>query len=209
MIIFIENHRQADYTVMKSIDLLVGSRIRERRFQARLSLDGLASRIGLNAVLLLRYEKGEARVPAPVMMKLCNALGARAADFFEPKQNDPTPLLRLTPDPARAQPQAQPQAQPLPPPRPRDRRLAASLDRLARAERGVRLQDRLIARQAGLVEQFERDGDADLARIGRSLLSLFEATRALSIRDRNRLQAEMAGHASPMAPAAETPPPPA
>jgi len=207
MIIFIENHRQADDTVMKSIDLLVGSRIRERRFQARLSLDGLASRIGLNAVLLLRYEKGEARVPAPVMMKLCNALGARAADFFEPKPNDPAPLLRLTPDPAPTPARGQPQAQPLPPPRPRDRRLAASLDRLARAERGVRLQERLIARQAGLVEQLERDGDADLARIGRSLLSLFEATRALSIRDRNRLQAEMAGHAGALASTAETPPP--
>lgn len=191
---------------MKSIDLLVGSRIRERRFQARLSLDGLASRIGLNAVLLLRYEKGEARVPAPVMMKPCVALGARPSEFFEQQPTDPAPAdqtIRVAPI---AVP-AQTQAQPLPPARPRDRRLAASLDRLARAERGVRLQERLIARQAGLVEQLERDGDADLARIGRSLLSLFEATRALSIRDRNRLQAEMAGHSGGLVPAAETPPP--
>lgn len=67
---------------MNAIDLLVGARLRERRFQARLSLAELASCIGVSPARLLSFEDGRERVPAQVLVRLCDALGIGLADIF-------------------------------------------------------------------------------------------------------------------------------
>lgn len=74
---------------MNAIDLLVGGRLREKRFQARLSLAELAARIGATPPRLLRFEDGHERVPAEILVRLCRALDVSPAEIFALKPNQP------------------------------------------------------------------------------------------------------------------------
>nr|WP_246664666.1 helix-turn-helix transcriptional regulator [Rhodoblastus acidophilus] len=74
---------------MSDIDLLVGARLREKRFQARLSLSELAARIGAPPARLLRFEDGQERVPAQILAAFCRALEVKPAEIFALKTNKP------------------------------------------------------------------------------------------------------------------------
>jgi transcriptional regulator with XRE-family HTH domain len=148
---------------MKAIDLHIGARLREKRFQSRLTLQGLASRVGISAHRLLRYENGEERIPAEIVMGLCNALDLRPSYLFESTPSGAESL--------RTQERAL------------TRTVAGSYRHFASAdnvaEDVIALREELIARQVSAVDAGGRDRDAELARIARRLLMLFQQTRAL------------------------------
>jgi transcriptional regulator with XRE-family HTH domain len=141
------------FSAMNSINLIVGARIRQRRFQVRMNIADLARRAGISPDRLLRYEEGRERIPADCVARLCRALDMRPADIFAPPSEPEGAAVRV-----------------------HHGRDAANLTQAV-----------LVARQAALVAKLERQGCADLASIGRRLLTNVEVSRALFLRDLQRL----------------------
>ncbi|WP_187969232.1 helix-turn-helix domain-containing protein [Aquibium microcysteis] len=65
------------------IDESVGSRIRARRLNMRLSQEKLADRIGVTFQQVQKYENGANRVSASRLQAIANALDVRPSFFFE------------------------------------------------------------------------------------------------------------------------------
>ena len=65
------------------IDLLVGSRVRQRRMQRGMSQEGLAAQLGLTVPQLQKYEKGVNRIGASRLHKIAGLLGVPIGTFFE------------------------------------------------------------------------------------------------------------------------------
>ncbi|MCW2282924.1 transcriptional regulator with XRE-family HTH domain [Rhodoblastus acidophilus] len=76
---------------MSEIDIVVGARLREKRFQARLSLAELAARIGATSARVLRFEDGQERLPAHMLAEFCRALEVNPAEIFALKTGKPEP----------------------------------------------------------------------------------------------------------------------
>lgn len=64
------------------IDVQVGARLRELRFQNSLSVHALAQAVGVTETRLLMFENGEARIDAMVMADMCRSLNVRPGAFF-------------------------------------------------------------------------------------------------------------------------------
>jgi len=65
------------------IDLLVGSRVRQRRMQRGMSQEGLAAQLGLTVPQLQKYEKGVNRIGASRLHKIAGLLGVPIGALFE------------------------------------------------------------------------------------------------------------------------------
>jgi len=72
----------ADANPPNPVDALVGSRLRERRLQCGVALQGLSAQTGVSTARLLRFEKGLERIPAATMVRFCGALDIHVAYFF-------------------------------------------------------------------------------------------------------------------------------
>ena len=65
------------------IDLLVGSRVRQRRMQRGMSQEGLAAQLGLTVPQVQKYETGVNRIGASRLHKIAGLLGVPIGAFFE------------------------------------------------------------------------------------------------------------------------------
>jgi transcriptional regulator with XRE-family HTH domain len=65
-----------------SVDVYVGARVRERRTALGLSLDELATRIGVVAQQLQKYETGANRISASRLFEVATALAVPVAWFY-------------------------------------------------------------------------------------------------------------------------------
>ncbi len=66
------------------IDRAVGKQLHDKRTEKEISLEHLASRLGISATELRGFECGDIRIDSRVMLKMCNLLNVRPAYFFEP-----------------------------------------------------------------------------------------------------------------------------
>jgi transcriptional regulator with XRE-family HTH domain len=64
------------------IDRLVGSRVRQRRMQIRMSQGELATALGLTVPQVQKYEKGVNRIGASRLHKIAGLLGVPIGAFF-------------------------------------------------------------------------------------------------------------------------------
>jgi transcriptional regulator with XRE-family HTH domain len=64
------------------IDVLVGSRIRERRLASGMSQEALARHLGLSFQQIQKYERGTNRVSASILYTIATALKIRVRDLF-------------------------------------------------------------------------------------------------------------------------------
>jgi len=155
---------------MNNVDVHVGARVREKRFQARLTVAVLASRAGVGAAQLLRYENGQERIPAQILVKLCRTLDMPVSHVFDMTPGRPGDQraagFRIV-------------GVDRPSPHPRPHIVAKTREILPQTREMLMQHDALIARQAGIVARLECDGPADLAQLGRQ-------TQALPIRDVER-----------------------
>jgi transcriptional regulator with XRE-family HTH domain len=74
------------------LDALVGERLRVLRLQCGLSPALLASRIGVSAAEIARFEAGLMRIGATRLLRLADALGVHVSAFFDAGR--PQPCLR-------------------------------------------------------------------------------------------------------------------
>ena len=65
------------------IDLLVGSRVRQRRMQLGMSQEQLAEHLGLTVPQVQKYETGVNRIGASRLHKIAGLLGVPIGTFFE------------------------------------------------------------------------------------------------------------------------------
>lgn len=65
------------------IDLLIGSKVREKRLIMGLSQDALAKCIGLTFQQIQKYERGINRISVSRLLNICNALNAPVNYFLE------------------------------------------------------------------------------------------------------------------------------
>lgn len=82
----------------------IGSRIRELRKKAGLSISQLAALVGISQPYLSQIEREERQCPIDVLQRICSVLGISMAEFFT-VTNNPIPIpphLRLLLDEARA-----------------------------------------------------------------------------------------------------------
>lgn len=77
-------------TKINPVDAFVGARLREIRFQRRVSLNRLSSGVSLTPARILAYENGEERIAARVMFDLCSVLNVSPGEFFERSKNSAT-----------------------------------------------------------------------------------------------------------------------
>jgi transcriptional regulator with XRE-family HTH domain len=157
---------------MNSIDSHIGARLRQKRFQSRLTVASLACRIGIDGAQLLRYENGQERIPAQVLLKFCRVLEISISHLFE--------LTSAGAETGQAAPRDaqcdRPRLHSIPQARPARREAPPPTGEV------LSLHDVMIARQAGLVARLENEGHADLARLGQESLALFRETQKLLIR---------------------------
>ena len=66
------------------LDLLIGSRLRQRRILLAISQEELARRIGLSFQQLQKYEVGENRISAARLFKMSEMLAVPITWFFRP-----------------------------------------------------------------------------------------------------------------------------
>jgi transcriptional regulator with XRE-family HTH domain len=69
-------------TRIHPIDVHVGIRLRQRRLQVGLSLEGLGAKVGVRAQQIQKYEKGRDRIAASRLYLLAASLGIPVAYFF-------------------------------------------------------------------------------------------------------------------------------
>jgi transcriptional regulator with XRE-family HTH domain len=65
-----------------NIDTHVGKRLRQRRIIRRLSQEELASRLGISAQQLHKYEVGQNRITAARLYQCAVALGVPVSSFY-------------------------------------------------------------------------------------------------------------------------------
>lgn len=65
------------------VDIYVGAQLRLARIEAGLSVSALADEAGLGELMLARYERGGARMPAAVLCNLSETLGKPLSYFFD------------------------------------------------------------------------------------------------------------------------------
>ncbi len=65
------------------VDLLIGSKVREKRLIMGLSQDALAKCIGLTFQQIQKYERGINRISVSRLLNICNALNAPVNYFLE------------------------------------------------------------------------------------------------------------------------------
>lgn len=69
---------------------MLGSRIRQGRMAAGLSLRGLAQAVGLSAMAISKYERGQLKPSSETLLRLGKALGVRTEYFFRQPSIDLT-----------------------------------------------------------------------------------------------------------------------
>ncbi len=83
-----------------ALDGLVGSRVRQRRMQAGLTLDQLAQALGITVPQVQKYETGKNRIGASRLHQIAGLLGAPISDFFAAQESTAAPAQddRAQPD---------------------------------------------------------------------------------------------------------------
>ncbi len=76
------NHGAARGLVRDENLVALGAAVRERRFQAGLSQEVLASDCGLHPTNLGKLERGERNSSAQTLIRVARALGCRVSDLF-------------------------------------------------------------------------------------------------------------------------------
>ncbi|OJY37201.1 MAG: hypothetical protein BGP06_00160 [Rhizobiales bacterium 65-9] len=61
----------------------IAERVRSRRLEREMTLDGLAAETGVSRAMISKIERGEANPTAPVLAKLANGLGLNFSAMFE------------------------------------------------------------------------------------------------------------------------------
>lgn len=61
----------------------IAERVRRRRLERELTLDGLAAESGVSRAMISKIERGEANPTAPVLAKLANGLGLNFSAMFD------------------------------------------------------------------------------------------------------------------------------
>ncbi|MDF3062617.1 MAG: transcriptional regulator [Microvirga sp.] len=79
---------------MYTIDRYVGARVRQKRRSMGLSLEEVASSIGVTAETLAQYEEGTTHIPTGPMLALSRLFNVEPFYFFETLMNQ---LERLPP----------------------------------------------------------------------------------------------------------------
>lgn len=70
------------------VDQEIGLRIRSRRLDLRLSQVALADAIGVTFQQVQKYEKGQNRISAAMLIKIASVLGQTAAELMPNLEND-------------------------------------------------------------------------------------------------------------------------
>ena len=65
------------------VDIYIGSRIRQRRLELRLSQDDLAKKLGVTRNQFMKYETGDNRIMASRLYQLAKILGKEMDWFIE------------------------------------------------------------------------------------------------------------------------------
>ncbi|MCW2273753.1 helix-turn-helix domain-containing protein [Rhodoblastus acidophilus] len=65
------------------IDAHVGARVRRLRLVSRVRLEALAETIGVTIFEMRNYERGDSRISAENLRRICHALQAPPSFFFE------------------------------------------------------------------------------------------------------------------------------
>ncbi|MEZ5922889.1 MAG: helix-turn-helix transcriptional regulator [Hyphomicrobiaceae bacterium] len=76
------------------VDVRVAATLRERRMALGLTLDEVATSIGLTAQQIHKYESAQNRIPAGRLNMLSQALGLPLAEFFDERPASPLPVSR-------------------------------------------------------------------------------------------------------------------
>ncbi|ALN74858.1 MULTISPECIES: helix-turn-helix domain-containing protein [unclassified Aureimonas] len=71
-----------------SIDVSVGRQVRALRKARRMSLDMLASKVGVTYQQVQKYESGTNRVSASMLARIARVLNVRISDFFPDEETD-------------------------------------------------------------------------------------------------------------------------
>jgi transcriptional regulator with XRE-family HTH domain len=67
---------------MSDVNCIIGAEIRKRRLLQKMPQPDLAKKIGVSFQQLQKYEYGANRVPAPMVVKICQALGCTPNDLL-------------------------------------------------------------------------------------------------------------------------------
>lgn len=67
----------------KTIDALIGAKVRAQRTFTYVSEGELASTLGIDVHDLARYETGSARFPPDILLKVAEVLGAKVSHLFQ------------------------------------------------------------------------------------------------------------------------------
>jgi transcriptional regulator with XRE-family HTH domain len=66
-----------------AVDAYIGARMRERRQQLDMSQDALAKTLGITFQQIQKYERGENRVSAARLFKICKILKVSLSSMFD------------------------------------------------------------------------------------------------------------------------------
>lgn len=80
------------HTTPRSVDLIVGERLRKARKERSISQTDLANRIGLTFQQVQKYERGSNRVSASRMVDIARALGVPPRYFVDGLDDDDAPI---------------------------------------------------------------------------------------------------------------------
>ena len=67
----------------KTIDALVGAKVRAHRILTHVSQDELATTVGIDVGDLAGYEAGLTRFPPDLLLRIAEVLGAKVSDLFQ------------------------------------------------------------------------------------------------------------------------------
>jgi transcriptional regulator with XRE-family HTH domain len=74
--------RRPAATIAAEIDRIIGANLRRAREDVHLGQHELATLLGLSVHVLIRYEEGQERAPAPVLLEVTRHLGCHLTDLF-------------------------------------------------------------------------------------------------------------------------------
>ena len=74
--------RRPPATIAAEIDRIIGLNIRRAREDVRLGQHEVATLLGISVHVLARYEEGQERAPAPVLLELTRHVGCQLTELF-------------------------------------------------------------------------------------------------------------------------------
>ncbi len=77
-----------------SRDTQIGSRLREARIERGVQQKVLAAQLGMDQSVLSRYERGELRLPSPLLARIVRALGVSSDEILGLKEKKRAAAVR-------------------------------------------------------------------------------------------------------------------